>query len=387
MDEIDNAIQNYDKTSQTVIDPTALRSSVEDAIRHAGWPVENGIITANPTAKGFSQPAADVLQKYLDLIGPANKNGGMIPAEMGVPGIPGDVTSASRMNNGVVNSVEGLRNLRQNFGKELDQAGQQSGTYANNVKNGVYGALSNAEQSSLPPDIAGKIQSQNQIYSGLKGIDNPKMLGASLDKDPTKFWDTFLNKASNNGDFMNNVQNFMGKTGMGTQDLQSVAVSNIADKVKTALNNPAKDDIGRLTSGITALQKEVARIPSNAQAGLLGEALPQLQSMISDGNAIREWANKLPNNSGTAVTGVSHAMNYLANGIESIAGRFPLVGHAVGNAVSSGVRKIGSLANDSAMSNYLNQVAPNIPKVNVGGWKPAAKNLVDAQALISALAH
>jgi hypothetical protein len=331
MSVLDKNIDLADKMGATNINPLAVRRDVIQAVRQAGWNIDDaGNIAASKSAKGFSQPVADVLQGYIDDI-----------------------------NN--IGNVTGLRNLRQNLGQELYAASQKSGVPSSGVKNAVYAALSKNEQAALPPAIGDMLKKQNSIYSGLK--DSSDALAVPLTKDPNKFWDSMIGAGNSDKEFMGNVQDFMKKTGMGTGDLKSVAVSNIMDKVKTALNNPAKDDIGRLTQGINSLEKEVNRIPANARGPLLGDAYPQIQQMISDGGTIREWANKLPQNSQTAVLGASHGLNWLANGVEGLSSHIPVVGNAIGGVLGSAIRKGGSVANDAAMNNYLQGQRTINPKV------------------------
>ena len=359
MSDLDAKINAYDISGQTKVNLPALQNSIIKSIRDAGWPVDaSGKLTAGMTAPGYSPQAASVIQSTLDEL-------------------PN------------VNSVMGLRRLRQNLGSMLDSAGQQSGSYAEGVKKGMYGALSDAEQSSLPPDLAAQLKQQNSVYSGLKGAEDVSALGKSLGKDPVKFWDSFLSNAGNDKDFMPQVQAMMGKTGMGIGDLQSVAVSNIASKVNAALNNPAADQIGRLTGGINALEKELTRIPVNSQSALLGDALPQLQSMVKDGQGIRQWANTLPNNSGTAVTMASQLANRLGNAIEGASKGVPM-GEGIGGWMGSKIRNFGSMSNDAAMNNYLKTAgqapAPVLqaPAILGGGTLKASK-AVGLQSLLRAL--
>jgi hypothetical protein len=319
MRSIDDMIAKADASKVTQVNPVTVKQSIIDAVREAGWKVnDKGKIQTDLTAKGFSAPAASVMQKYIDAVGKAK-------------------------------SVTDLRNLRQNFGQEIYKAGQDSGVPSNIIRNSVYGALSGAEQSALPAPLARALKANNAKYAGLKSAEDVALLGKPLEKDPIKFWDSLLTSAQNDKDFSNKLTKFGEQTGIKPDELRSVAVSNISDKVRSALNAPSHDDIGRLTSAVSVLEKEMNRIPANSREALLGDSYHKLKGIVAEGRTVREWASKLPNGSETARNIIPQMLDKIGNVADAV------IPYGVGKMAGNVIRKASSAASDASMERYLNQ--------------------------------
>lgn len=323
MDELNKVVKAESKGVNHNVIGVELRDAWINRLRREGWKVDKeGKIIKDLTSPGYSKQAADTIQEFLDA----------------APG---------------VKNLQTITDFKRNFGTAIEKAFQEGGNYASGVQKRLYGATKAAAKSVTPDFAQGTVDKGNKAWNTVSKVEDLGNMEKSLGKDPSKFYDSLLTNAANDKNFTANLQKNLTKAGMDFKDIQSVAVSNVGEKLKKALNNPARDEVDRVVSGLSALEKELGRVPISARKQLFGEALPEIEKALKEGAGYKEWAYRLRNSSETARNAGLQKVNRIANVLESVASGIPFIGRQSADLVGKGVRKLGAMSDERAMKQYL----------------------------------